>query len=341
MPLHDTWTVDGRRLDLMCRDEQGVLGRKGRRGRLYFYAVMEMRSRYLIGYAFGFDLNTDLVRAALLKAIDTTRRVVPREIQADNGMEFAAKEISGGAPWRRRGKVKAEEVTGTVPLFGIGISWATPAHGQAKPVERLFKTLAAVETRPEFRGGYLGNNPVNRPEECDSQKDVPVAAVMRAYAEEIQDYHQRGHRGEGMNGRAPLAIYTELMHAPGFVPREISPEQRRLAALQAMNVTLSRHDGAFAIYDIRYWSEETAMLPSGRYTVRFNPNDLTEPVTLYHANGKIAAGGVKPRTVIHGNHDKAAAKEIKKNRAAFKRKVKEVADATRGALGAIAHQSII
>ncbi|MCH2222217.1 MAG: hypothetical protein MK097_18105, partial [Dechloromonas sp.] len=122
--LHDQWTMDGRRMDLMVRDQRGEFGPKGRTFRLWLYAVMDMRSRYLVGYAIGASLNADLVRDALMTAFKNTQRIVPKCVQVDNGMEAAAKEITGGAPWRLRGKVKEDEIIGLLPFLGVEVSWA-------------------------------------------------------------------------------------------------------------------------------------------------------------------------------------------------------------------------
>jgi transposase InsO family protein len=312
MPLHDSWTMDGRKLDLMCRDVEGRFGPPGKKGRLYLYAVEEMRSRYVVGYAFGFELTADLVRKALLSAIDHTGLVIPRQIQADNGAEFAAKEITGGASFRRRFKVKEDEVIGMLTMLGIEPQFATVAHGQAKPVERLFRTLAQeIETRPEFRRAYMGSNPERRPEEYDVDHAVSVDAVIAAYEEGIKIYNNQKHRGAGMQGKTPRQVYTELMTAPGFIMRKTTQSMRRMAALAALPVTLQTN-GTFCICGASYWSQKTAELTKGRgYTARFNSNDLAEPVYLYQGT-KLVAENVPQQIRIHGNNDKAAAKQLAK-----------------------------
>jgi transposase InsO family protein len=169
--LHELWSMDGRRMDLMVCDTKGEFGPKGRVFRMWLYGVMEVRSRYLVGYSLGPELNADAVRDALVNAFRKTNLIRPENVQVDNGMEAAAKEITGGASWRRRGKVKENEIIGLLPFLNVAVSWATPAHGQTKPVERLFGTLARMhETRSEFRGAYCGHKPEARPEEWDSTK---------------------------------------------------------------------------------------------------------------------------------------------------------------------------
>lgn len=324
--LHDQWSMDGRRMDLMVRDSKGEFGPKGRNFRLWLYAVMDMRSRFLVGYAIGAALNADLVRDALMDAFKKTQRIAPKCVQVDNGMEAAAKEITGGAPWRLRGKVKEDEIIGLLPFLGVEVSWATPAHGQTKPIERLFGTLARMcETRPEFRGAYCGNTPEARPEEWDASKAAPIDLVRELFAEELGAYLRTPHRGDGMDGKSPMQMYTELMNATGYVPRQISALQMRVCALSAVPITIQK-DGSFIIHGARYYSVETASLPKGRgYYARYNRHDLAEPVFVYRAS-KLVAENVRQIERTPGN-SKEAAQKIAKERADFTRAKKAAAKA--------------
>lgn len=332
MPLHTVWSLDGRRKDLMVYDRLGKYGREDRVFRLWIVAIEEVRSRMLVGHALGAALNADLVRAAFLDAIKTTGRLIPREIQLDNGMENAAKEITGGAPWRRRGKVKEDEVIGLFPLLEIKVQWATVAHGQTKPVERAFGTLAnMVETRPEFRGAYCGNRPEARPEEWDKAKAVPVELVEEILAEEIAAYHRTPHRGQGMAGKAPLQLYTEQINAPGFSARRITEAQARLCAYSAAPVTI-RKDGSFHILGARYWSEGTARLAPGRgYYARYNPHNLSDPAYVYRREKLLCEAR---KTELTAFNDKEAAREIMKSRAAYRKSKKAQARALEELSGA-------
>lgn len=320
--LHEQWSMDGRRLDVMTKDAKGIYGQKGWKGRLWFYAVMDMRTRYLVGYAYGRELNASLARAALLNAFETTGRVIPQSVQVDNGMEAAAKEITGGAPWRRRGKVKEDEIIGMLPRLGIEISWATPAHGQTKPIERLFGTLAGmVETRPEFRKSYMGSNPQARPEEYDPKHAAPVEALTQAYKEEIDRYHCAPHRGSGMDGKTPLEVYTGLVTAPGFIARKMSSVQYRMCALAAQKVVLLRN-GMFTIHGARYQSRATCDAPKGDlgYYVLYDENNLTAPVFLYRRNKLVAAN--VPQIMCSYGQDKATAEAGAKARKLAVKQVK-------------------
>lgn len=319
--LHEVWSMDGRRKDLMVCDTKGEYGSKGRIFRLWFYAVEEVRTRYLVGYSLGPELNADAVRDALVNAFTNTHLTRPQVVQCDNGMEAAAKEITGGAPWRNRGKVKEDEIIGLLPYLGIEVSWATPAHGQAKPIERLFGTLSDMcETRPEFRGAYCGNNPAARPEEWNASKAAPIELVRKLLDEEIAAYHRTPHRGHGMEGKSPMAMYTELMNTPGYVRKVISQRQFRRCVLSSIQITIQK-DGVFIIHGARYWSEQTARLPKGQGCYAcYNRHDLRQPVHVYRGN-KLVAEEVTQIGRTPGNC-KETAKKTMKARADFTKAVK-------------------
>ncbi|RTL55629.1 MAG: hypothetical protein EKK46_06345 [Rhodocyclaceae bacterium] len=326
MPLHEIWSLDGRRKDLMVIDTKGKLGPAGKVFRLYLLAIEEVRSRYLVGYAIGAALNADLVRGAFLNALKTTGRIVPRTIQMDNGMENAAKEITGGATWRRRGKVQEDEIIGLFPALGVDVSWATPAHGQTKPVERLFGTLAnMVETRPEFRGAYCGNSPESRPEEWDASKAVPLETVEAILREEIAAYHKTPHRGHGMHGRSPMQTYQEEGSKPGVSLRKISEAQERMCGLSAAPITIRRQDGGFTLFGAFCYSEQTARLAPGTgYYVRYNPTDLGDVLYVYRGEKLLCQAR---KVELTSFTDKTGAKAVTKARRIYIKTVKEQAKA--------------
>lgn len=324
-PLHTVWSMDGRRMDLMVIDTKGKYNKTGKPFRLWIYAYQEVRSRMLLGYALGESLDADLVRSAFLNSLKTTGLLIPRKIQPDNGMETAAKEHTGGAPWRRRGKVQENEIIGTFPMLGIEVDWASVAHGQTKPVERLFGTLAQrVETRPEFRGAYCGNSPEARPEEFDTDRAVSLELVEQALEEEIAAYHRTPHRGHGMGGKSPLQVYTEQIKTPGVAIRKITQAQLRLCTYSAVSITI-RRNATFTILGASYWSAGTAKLAPGKgYYVRYNSKNLSDPVYVYRKE-KLLCEAV--RTELTAFNDKAAGKEIMKKRAAYTKAVKQQAKA--------------
>ena len=319
------WSMDGRLIDVYVIDRKGKYGDKNKKYRLWMYAYMEIRSRVLLGYALGVSLDSDLLQNAFLDALKTTDRIIPCEVQPDNGMEGAAKAITGGVPWRRRGKVKEGEIIGLFPFLGINVGWVNVAHGQSKPIERFFDTFSKrVETANEFRGAYCGKSQENRPEEWDIEKAVDVEILEKFIEEEIAAYNQHPHRGDGMEGKAPLQIYTELINQPGYIANRISEPQLRICSYSTADITI-RKNATFTILGASYWSEGTAKLAPGKgYYARYNPRDLSDTVYVYQGHKLLCEATKKELTSFN---DKAAAKEIARNRSKYMKSVKQQAKA--------------
>jgi len=331
LAINELWSTDSRILDYWVIDAHGDLGQKGRPPfRLWMTAYVEARSSLLIGYALGIDLNADLVQAAFLNALDTSGLIIPQDIQHDNGRENFAKIISGGAEnrgFRERSATKENDIVGLYPMLDIGCEWAQPANGQAKIVERVFGTLSLMHDRMlgDFPGAYCGHSPDNRPENCDPAKAVPLRAARQLLQEDINAYNRQPSTGQGMGGKSPLQIYSELMEHEVTKCRRITTAQRRMCALSATDITI-RKDGGFSILGSQYRDLQTVKLAPGKgYYARFNPNDLQEPVHVYQGT-KLVAQDVKAISLTP-YRSKEDAKRIGKEKTAYRRSLKASAAA--------------
>ena len=336
LPLHDTWSMDGRRADLICIDRKGKYGKPGRVFRPWVYAYADVRSRYWLGHAIGPDLNSDSVRAGFLAALKTTGRIIPREIEPDNGREIAARENSGGTPWMRRwnGKKDPSGIVGLFPLLGIEIGWTTVAHGQAKIIERVFGTTGQMlETRAEFAGAYCGNTPDARPEEWDAAKAVDIERFEELLNQVVKDYNEEiGHRGQGMDGKSPHQVYSELIVGSGFAARKISAEQERLCTYSVEPITISKRTGRFTILGASYGGPACSKLePGSDYYARYNPANLSDTVYVYRGEKRLCTA---QKVELTGYNDKATAKKIMRDRASYIRNVKANANALKEAMAA-------
>lgn len=119
LELHELWNADGHKADVFVKDKSGEVFRP------IVVAFQDVRSRKFLGWAVGRSETAELVRRALHASIVAGGNVIPRRVLMDNGMAFAAKENTGGAPNRHRFKVKENELPGTMTLLGIEYMWAT------------------------------------------------------------------------------------------------------------------------------------------------------------------------------------------------------------------------
>jgi putative transposase len=312
--VHDIWCSDGRKADVFCRwtnrDGSFTVGRP------IIVGWADVRTRYLLGFEIGRTESADLIRLAFKKALETAR-VIPEEALMDNGRGYASKQMTGGTPNRYRFKVKEEDVEGVLTLMGVDVIWATPGHGQAKPIESFWRTLADMDKRAEFRGAYVGNCPEDRPEEWDPKKAVPIEVYKEVLIRELNAYHQRrGHRGDGMNGRSPAEVFAALLDlAP---PRkQPSAQQLRLCLLAAEAVKIDRTSSTVKILGNRYWTEALADLDVNRtYTARFNPEDASQPIYLYDGSRFICEAKIRDKVGFRNQeaareHNRARNKTIK------------------------------
>ncbi len=316
LQLHDIWCADGHKADVFVKDEAGEIFRP------IVMGWMDVRSRVLLGWAVAKSETADLVRRALHQAI-TRSNAVPREALLDNGRAFASKEITGGVPNRYRFSVKENEVLGTLPLLGVSVVWATPGHGQAKPIESFWRNLTEMAKRSEFSQAYCGNNPDAKPEHFDRKKAVPLTVFKRVLAETIADYHTREHRGDAMDGKSPHAVYEAL--AQITPTRQPTAAQIRFCLMTAEATRLKGEEGSIQLNGNRYWSPEISGLSrAATYTVRYNPEDAQEPVSLY-LNERFICEVQIVGEVAFRNRDEA--KEQASNRRAWVKSVKQSDDA--------------
>lgn len=321
LDLHEMWCADGHKADLFCRwvDADG----KTTIGRPIVVAWQDLRSRYFVGYAVGQVESADLIRLAFKNAAETAR-AIPAHMLLDNGRGFASKLLTGGIPNRYRFKVREEDIPGIFKLLGSEVHWTIPGWGQSKPIEPAWRFIPErVCKRPEFQGAYCGNRPDAKPEECDPQKAVPIERFKAALAEEVSAYNRRDHRGDGMNGKSPLAVYEELL--PHTAVRQPTAQQLRLCLLAAESVKPDKKTGAVFVLGNRYWNEKCADLDIDRaYVVRFNPEDANDAISVYDGECFLFDAPIVSRT---GFRNQQAAKDQARARNQFKKSRKQEAKA--------------
>lgn len=317
VPVNSIWVSDGHKADLFVRFADGE---KPARPILMFWN--DIRTRKVLGWAVSKTENVPLVRASLLNAM-TRSNAAPREFLLDNGRAYASKEITGGQPTRRRFKIKEDEMNGLATMLSIKVIWATPGHGQAKPIESFWRTITATARRGEFAGAYCGNKPDAKPEEFDAKnRAVPLAAYLAAVAEDIEAYNEREHRGDSMDGHSPNELYAELMLTTPV--RTPTAKQIHLCMQAAENKSLD-HDHGVTINGNRYWCEALAKLPTrGPFTFRYDPDNASAPVAVYDGELLIAEAPIYART---GFRDQEAAKSHGRARNQFKKAAKAQATA--------------
>lgn len=314
LALHEIWCSDGHKADVFVKNEAGEVFRP------IVTAWMEMRSRRLLGWSVGKSETAHLVRSALHKSIVSCGNAIPRIAQMDNGMAYASKENTGGAPNRYRFKVKENEIPGTMTLLGIESQWVTPGYGQAKPIEPFWRNVTAMAKTKEFEGAYCGNKPDAKPENFSEKNAVPLAVLLRRLEVTFADYNARGHRGNSMHGKSPDQVYESLLQTA--VIRQATEAQLKFCFLAGESVSLDPNNGSFKILENRYWSEACSGLRRMKgYSARYNPDNLSLPVSLFLNDRFLFEVPVIEKT---GFNNKEAGREYARRKNSYKKSVKQL-----------------
>lgn len=251
---------------------------------------------------------------------------IPGHVLFDNGREFANKWLTGGAPTRFRFKIRKDDPLGVLPLLGIKIHWATPAHGQAKPVERAFRDFAdRIAKDPRFDGAYTGNRPDAKPEDYGSRA-IPIDEFIRVVGEGIARHNARdGRLSPTAMGRSFDETFAESYAATAI--RKATDEQRRLWLMAQAKVKLTSGAGEITLHGNRYWSDWMNEYAGRQMVVRFDPEDLHAGLHVYDLEG--AYQGYAACCEKKGFFDMVSARETTRKRAAIRRAERKLLDLQR------------
>ncbi|MDQ1847693.1 transposase domain-containing protein [Gemmobacter fulvus] len=205
---------------------------------------------------------------------------IPQHVLMDNGREFAAKSITGGAATRYRFKVKDDDIPGLFTALGCEIHWATPYSGQSKPIERAFRDMCdSIAKDPRFDGAWTGNKPEAKPEDYGSRA-IELEDFLRVVGEGIEEHNIRtGRRSEVAFGRSFAEVFDES-YAKAPI-RKATEAQRRLWLMGAEGLRAHSKTGEVAFQGNRYWGEWMKDVSGERVIIRFDPADLWAGLHVY------------------------------------------------------------
>lgn len=269
--------IDGHVFDVRVADPD-----TGKPIRPTLVGIQDIRSSKMLAWRVGVSESAATVRLVFADLIRNFG--IPADIILDNGRGFAAKWLTGGALTRYRFKILPEDPQGLLVQLGTNIHWATPFHGQAKPIERAWGNLCDyIAKSAEADGAYTGNSPVNKPANYDSRVmawDEFCALVDR----EMIDHNARpGRTGRDYNGRSFDDVFAE-----GWAAATIKTPSRQQLRDSLLAVERKRGDtvtGEIKLFGNRYWTMECREIAGKYVTVRFDPDDLHSEIHIYGENG--------------------------------------------------------
>jgi putative transposase len=270
--------IDGHRWDVFVMMPDGKIIRP------MMVAIQDVYSRKLLAWRLDETENSVTTRLVFADLFKTWG--IPKGCLLDNGRAFASKWITGGAKTRFRFKIKPDDPTGLLPALGVNPHWATPYHGQAKPIERMFGDFCRdVAKHPAFKGAWTGNNPMAKPENY-RETAIPLE-TFRAVIEQNFALHnaRQGRRTEMAAGRSYDDAFNESYAVAAI--GKATPEQLRLALLTADDkIRTDRNSGMIMVHGNRYWAEPLSQIAGDRVVVRFDPDNLHSEIYVYDREGR-------------------------------------------------------
>jgi putative transposase len=199
--------------------------------RLRLTAILDFRSRYMVGYSFSWEGSSRSIGTALRHAILTHGPC--DSFYCDNGKDYL-KVAKGAKPaylqesvfapedWHQQEMVGLDKL-GLLARCGINVRHCLVRHPQSKHVERFFRTMHEQFDKKWWT--YTGGTPSRRPDltevamadhrklmrhgEVESSLHPRASIFMQAFANWLNEYHNKEHGGKGMNKRTPLEVFAQ------------------------------------------------------------------------------------------------------------------------------------
>lgn len=246
-------------------------------------AFQDLHSGRILSWRVDHSPNKVMVMAAFADMI--REYGIPKHCLFDNGTEFANKWLTGGAPTRFRFKVRDDDPLGALTMLGIKIHWATPGHGQAKPVERTFLDWAEdVAKDPRFAGAYVGRRPDAKPENYGSTA-VPLDEFVAVLDELVAEHNARtGRRSPTCAGRSFDETFA-ASYAQAAVAKA-TEAQLRTCLLAQQTLTPDPKSGRIRMMGNYYYAPWLFDVRGQKVAARFDPEDLHAGLHVYALDGR-------------------------------------------------------
>lgn len=294
----------------------------GTQDRPQIVAFQDLYSNKILSWRVDHDPNKVMVMSAFGEMIENWG--IPRHCLFDNGREFANKWLTAGTKTRFRFTINEDYPLGVLPLLGVKVHWARPAHGQAKPIERGFRDFASdIAKDPRFAGAYVGNRPDAKPENYKS-RIIPLETFLKVVEEGVAAHNARqGRLSATANGRSFDETFAESY---AKAPIQKATEAQRRLWLMGQHVgVMNRANGSLKFHGNVYHSDWMSQRAGEKVVARFDPEDLHSGVEIYTMIGEYL--GFAECQQATGFFDVTGARLTAKRRAQIRRAEKALAKA--------------
>jgi hypothetical protein len=222
LAANEVWNSDHHRLDVMVRAADG------RHFRPWLTCWQDVRSRKITGWRMiEHAPNADTILASFVSAAQV--HGVPGTAYVDNGRDYDSRAMQGQTKRQRRAARalispdQMQRMGGAMGELGVTVMHAWPYHGQSKPIERFFNTLADRFCRayPSYTGPDTARKPEGLAEACSANRAPTLQQLREDFAAWLAgDYNAAEHTGQGMDGRSPEVVFEAELRSRRTLPLE-------------------------------------------------------------------------------------------------------------------------
>ena len=237
--------------------------------RLQFTCLLDYRSRYVVGASWCRYGSSGSIATAIRRAV--TENGPCEHFYCDNGKDYL-KVTKGAVPayladedairgWHQA-EIQGIEQRGIMARLGIKVTHCIVRHPQSKHVERFFRTLheqfdkrwktytaGASHLRPDATAAAMDiHRKLMRHGRVHESHHPPASYFIRLCMFWIDEYHNRPHSGEGMDGRTPAQVFAGER---GDTRRPV-PEPHELAVMLAERASRKIRECSIELHNRRY-----------------------------------------------------------------------------------------
>lgn len=252
---NDIWFSDHHRIDVFTRNENG-----SKICRLWLTVFFDARSNKVISYICrNADPDATVIKQTMKKGMESYG--IPKEVYFDNGKDYRSKSFRQDFP------------LSVLKQLGIGNIYATPYLGQAKTVERFFRTFE--ERFGKMFPTYTGKDAKNRPEQMmvSNEKILTVAVSMETFLSclenYMEDYNHTPSKGKDMEGKSPDEVYYQNLS----VKREIT-DRKLLALLCGTFDTRTVNKNGITFWKRNYWNDKLLPYFQKKVIINYDPENI-------------------------------------------------------------------
>ncbi len=306
---NDIWFSDHHRMDVFTKNKDG-----SKVCRMWLTVFFDARSNKVISYLCrNADPNATAIKQTLQKGIEQCG--VPKEVYFDNGKDYRSKAFQKDFPWSISRQI------------GINNIYATPYHGQAKTVERFFRTLE--ERFGKMFPTYAGKDAKNRPEQMriPNEKILVIApdeeTFLKCLDHYMEDYNNTPSKGKDLDGKSPEKVYWQNL----LNKKEVA-DKEALAILCGTFDRRTVHKNGITYNGREYWSEKLLPCFKQQVIINYVPENMDELNVFDEEMNPICKAAAKIRTPFRHTTEEDYKEAEKKKKAVRKivRKMKPVQD---------------